>query len=35
MMKKDTNATGNGRFEGYAKDLADLVASYLNVNCEC
>ncbi|XP_045107939.1 glutamate receptor 1-like isoform X2 [Portunus trituberculatus] len=32
MMKKDTNATGNGRFEGYAKDLADLVASYLNVN---
>ncbi|EDS31419.1 glutamate receptor, ionotropic ampa, subunit 1, 2, 3 [Culex quinquefasciatus] len=26
---------GNDRFEGYCKDLADLVAKKLGINCEC
>lgn len=26
--------TGNDRFEGYCKDLADLIAKRLNINCE-
>lgn len=26
--------TGNDRFEGYCKDLADLIAKKLGINCE-
>ncbi|KAJ8878041.1 hypothetical protein PR048_022504 [Dryococelus australis] len=29
------NLTGNDRFEGYCKDLADLIAHRLGINCEC
>jgi hypothetical protein len=29
------NLTGNDRFEGYCKDLADLIAKTLGINCKC
>ncbi|XP_069955932.1 glutamate receptor 1 isoform X3 [Cherax quadricarinatus] len=32
MVKKEGNYTGNERYEGYAKDLADLLSEYLNIN---
>lgn len=28
------NLTGNDRFEGYCKDLADLIAKKLGINCK-
>jgi hypothetical protein len=28
------NLTGNDRFEGYCKDLADLIAKTLGINCK-
>ena len=28
------NATGNDRFEGYCKDLMDLICKKLNISCE-
>lgn len=28
------NLTGNERFEGYCKDLADLIAKRLGINCK-
>jgi hypothetical protein len=28
------NLTGNDRFEGYCKDLADLIAKRLGINCK-
>jgi hypothetical protein len=28
------NLTGNDRFEGYCKDLADLIAKTLGLNCK-
>lgn len=34
MLKKEGNYSGNDRYEGYAKDLADLLAEYLNINCK-
>ncbi|XP_066945565.1 glutamate receptor 1-like isoform X2 [Macrobrachium rosenbergii] len=32
MEKEDVHYTGNERYEGYVKDLADLIARYLNIN---
>lgn len=32
--EKGENLTGNDRFEGYCKDLADLIAKKLGINCE-
>ncbi|XP_068232916.1 glutamate receptor 1-like isoform X2 [Palaemon carinicauda] len=32
MIKNDKSFSGNDRFEGYAKDLADLISQYLNIN---
>ncbi|XP_068232911.1 glutamate receptor 1-like [Palaemon carinicauda] len=32
MEKGNVDYTGNERYEGYAKDLADLIARYLNIN---
>ncbi|KAG8291764.1 hypothetical protein J6590_053620 [Homalodisca vitripennis] len=32
--EKGENLTGNDRFEGYCKDLADLIAKRLGINCE-
>ncbi|XP_076056317.1 glutamate receptor 1-like [Oratosquilla oratoria] len=32
MLKKDGNYTGNDRYEGYAKDLADFLAEKLKIN---
>lgn len=36
MLKNDTTGKleGNDRFEGYCKDLADLIAEQLNINYE-
>jgi glutamate receptor, ionotropic, invertebrate len=28
------NLTGNDRFEGYCKDLADLISKKLDIRCE-
>jgi hypothetical protein len=28
------NLTGNDRFEGYCKDLADLISKTLGINCK-
>ena len=30
MIKKDSNLTGNGRFEGYCADLAQFLAKKMN-----
>lgn len=32
--EKGENLTGNDRFEGYCKDLADLIAKKLGINCK-
>ncbi|XP_047476001.1 glutamate receptor 1-like [Penaeus chinensis] len=32
LVVREGNYTGNDRFEGYAKDLADLISEYLNIN---
>lgn len=32
--EKGENLTGNDRFEGYCKDLADLIANKLGINCK-
>ena len=37
MMRKPEpgeNLTGNDRFEGYCKDLADLITQKLGINCK-
>lgn len=35
MLKQDTKLVdGNDRFEGYCKDLADLIAEKLGIQCE-
>lgn len=34
LMVREGNYSGNDRFEGYAKDLADLISEYLNINCK-
>lgn len=36
MMRKaegDEELTGNDRFEGYCKDMMDLIAKKLGINC--
>ena len=36
MMRKaegDEELTGNNRFEGYCKDMMDLIAKRLGINC--
>lgn len=35
VMEKQTRAEGNDRYEGYCKDLADLVAERTGFSCEC
>jgi len=37
MMRKaegDEELTGNNRFEGYCKDMMDLIAKRLGINCK-
>lgn len=33
-QEKDARLEGNDRFEGYCKDLADLIAKKLGINCK-
>ena len=34
MLRTDGNYTGNDRFEGYAKDLTEILARSLNFSCK-